>query len=69
LATSTKKEASTDKQIKKFTLDLVDNAATYDMSYGDEESTVEQPKKIRKLTEEGINKTFTLTSYYVLLTH
>jgi hypothetical protein len=69
LATSTKKEASTDRQIKKLTSDLVDKAPTYEMSFGSDASNVERPQKIRKLTEEGISKTLTLTSYYVLVTH
>jgi len=69
LPTTSKKEASTKRQITKLTSDLVDKEPTYEMSFGDEESNAEVPKKIRKLSEEGISKTLTLTSYYVLLTH
>lgn len=38
LPTTSKKEASTKRQITKLTSDLVDKEPTYEMSFGDEES-------------------------------
>jgi hypothetical protein len=64
VASKSKKE-----ERQKIPLDLTDTAPTYEMSFGSDASNVERPQKIRKLTEEGISKTLTLTSYYVLVTH